>query len=143
MERCGCEVGAFCPDLGQGEELLPVREKALRTGAASVHVVDLRQEFVRDFIFPMLRAGAIYEGAYLLGTSIARPLIAQAQMALARREGADAVAHGATGKGNDQVRFELTYLSIDPEIRIIAPWREWSFQSRRDLMAYAQERQLP
>src|SRR5260370_262612 len=123
IERCGCEVVAFCADLGQGEELVPIREKALRTGASAVHVVDLRQEFVRDFIFPMLRANAVYEGSYLLGTSIARPLIARAQVDVARHERADAVAHGATGKGNDQVRFELTYAALAPELRVIAPWR--------------------
>src|SRR5207245_7956553 len=119
IERYRCEVVAFCADLGQGEELLPIREKALRTGAVGVHIVDLRQEFVRDFIFPMLRGNAVYEGSYLLGTSIARPLIARAQVDVARHESADAVAHGATGKGNDQVRFELTYAALAPELRVI------------------------
>ena len=125
IERYRCEVVAFCADLGQGEELLPIREKALRTGATTVHIVDLRQEFVRDFIFPMLRANAVYEGAYLLGTSIARPLIARAQVEVAAREGADAVAHGATGKGNDQVRFELTYAALAPHSRQGPLTRRW------------------
>src|SRR5438874_6339198 len=125
IERYRCEVVAFCADLGQGEELLPIREKALRTGAVGVHTVGLRQELVRDFIFPMRRANAVHEGSYLLGTSIARPLIARAQVEVAAKEGADAVAHGATGKGNDQVRFELTYAALAPHLRVIAPWREW------------------
>ena len=132
------DVVAYCADLGQGEELIPIRDKALRTGATSVHVVDLRSEFVRDFIFPMLRANAVYEGAYLLGTSIARPLIARAQVDVAAKEHADAVAHGATGKGNDQVRFELTYAALAPHLRVIAPWREWDMKSRSDLIAFAQ-----
>src|SRR5687767_13511155 len=132
IERYRCEVVAFCADLGQGEELLPVRDKALRTGAASVHILDLREEFVRDFIFPMLRANAVYEGSYLLGTSIARPLIARAQVDVAAKERADAVSHGATGKGNDQVRFELTYYSLKPDIKVIAPWRIWDLNSRSE-----------
>ena len=143
IERYGCEVVAFCADLGQGEELIPVRDKALRTGAGSVHIVDLRDEFVRDFIFPMLRANAIYEGAYLLGTSIARPLIARAQVEIALREGADGVAHGATGKGNDQVRFELTYAALAPHLRVIAPWREWELDSRTALMDFARRHDIP
>jgi argininosuccinate synthase len=143
IERYRCEVIAFCADLGQGEELIPVREKALRTGATSVHVLDLREEFVRDFIFPMLRANAVYEGAYLLGTSIARPLIAKAQVEIARREGADGVAHGATGKGNDQVRFELTYAALAPHLRVIAPWREWDLTSRTALMDFARRHDIP
>ncbi|HXH84907.1 MAG TPA: argininosuccinate synthase [Candidatus Tectomicrobia bacterium] len=143
IERYGCEVVAFCADLGQGEELITVREKALRTGAASVHVVDLRETFVRDFIFPMLRGAALYEGAYMLGTSIARPLIAQAQVEVARREGADALAHGATGKGNDQVRFELTYAALAPDLRVIAPWREWELTSRSALMEFARRHDIP
>jgi argininosuccinate synthase len=143
IERYRCEVVAFCADLGQDEELIPVREKALRTGAASVHIVDLREEFVRDFIFPMLRANAVYEGAYLLGTSIARPLIARAQVEIARREGADGVAHGATGKGNDQVRFELTYAALAPHLRVIAPWREWELTSRTALMDFARRHDIP
>jgi argininosuccinate synthase len=132
-----CPVVAFAADVGQGEELQPLEEKAAAAGAESVHIVDLRDEFVRDYIFPMFRANAVYEASYLLGTSIARPCIAKAQMALADRVGGDAVSHGATGKGNDQVRFELTYLSIDPSIKIIAPWREWDMRSRSDLMEYA------
>jgi argininosuccinate synthase len=143
IERYRCEVVAFCADLGQGEELLTVRDKALRTGAASVHILDLRDEFVRDFIFPMLRANAVYEGGYLLGTSIARPLIARAQIEVARREGADGVAHGATGKGNDQVRFELTYAALAPELRVIAPWREWELDSRTALMEFARRHDIP
>jgi argininosuccinate synthase len=142
-ERYHCEVVAFCADLGQGEELLPVRDKAVRTGAAAVHIVDLREEFVRDFIFPMLRANAVYEGGYLLGTSIARPLIARAQVEIALREGADAVAHGATGKGNDQVRFELTYAALAPHLRVIAPWREWELGSRSALIEFARRHDIP
>jgi argininosuccinate synthase len=143
IERYGCEVVAFCADLGQGEELVPIREKALRTGASAVHIVDLREEFVRDFIFPMLRANAVYEGAYLLGTSIARPLIARAQVEVAAREGADAVAHGATGKGNDQVRFELTYAALAPHLSVIAPWREWELDSRTALLEFAKRHDIP
>jgi argininosuccinate synthase len=143
MERYHCEVLAFCADLGQGEELLAVRDKALRTGAAAVHIVDLREEFVRDFIFPMLRANAVYEGGYLLGTSIARPLIARAQVEVALREGADALAHGATGKGNDQVRFELTYAALAPHLRVIAPWREWELGSRTALIEFARRHEIP
>jgi argininosuccinate synthase len=137
IERYRCEVVAFCADLGQGEELITVRDKAKKTGAAAVHIVDLRETFVRDFIFPMLRGAAVYEGAYLLGTSIARPLIAQAQVEVARKEHADAVAHGATGKGNDQVRFELTYAALAPDLRVIAPWREWDLNSRTSLIDFA------
>jgi argininosuccinate synthase len=137
IETYRCEVVAYCADVGQGEELIPIRDKARRTGASSVHIVDLREEFVRDFVFPMLRANAVYEGGYLLGTSIARPLIARAQVEVARREGADAVAHGATGKGNDQVRFELTYAALAPELRVIAPWREWDLGSRTALIEFA------
>ncbi|HXG17333.1 MAG TPA: argininosuccinate synthase [Calidithermus sp.] len=143
IERYRCEVIAFCADLGQGEELLAVRDKALRTGAAVVHIVDLRETFVRDFVFPMLRAGAVYEGGYLLGTSIARPLIARAQVEIALREGADAVAHGATGKGNDQVRFELTYAALAPHLRVIAPWREWELTSRSALLEFARRHDIP
>ena len=137
IERYRCEVVAFCADLGQGEELITVRDKACRTGAGAVHIVDLRETFVRDFIFPMLRGAAVYEGAYLLGTSIARPLIAQAQVEVALAERADAVAHGATGKGNDQVRFELTYAALAPQLRVIAPWREWDLNSRTALIEFA------
>ena len=143
IERYRCEVVAFCADLGQGEELILVREKALRTGATDVHVVDLREAFVRDFIFPMLRANAVYEGGYLLGTSIARPLIARAQVDVARAVGADAVAHGATGKGNDQVRFELTYAALAPHLRVIAPWREWELGSRTALLEFATRHGIP
>ena len=142
-ETYGAEVIAFCADLGQGEELDEVRAKAVQTGAAKVYVDDLREEFVRDFVFPMLRANAIYEGTYLLGTSIARPLIAKRQVEIARQEGADAVAHGATGKGNDQVRFELTYYALEPDIQVIAPWREWDLRSRDDLIAYAERHGIP
>jgi argininosuccinate synthase len=137
IETYGAEVIAFCADLGQGEELDHIREKALETGASRVYVKDLKDEFVRDFVFPCLKANAAYEGRYLLGTSMARPLIAKHQIAVAKRVGADAVAHGATGKGNDQVRFELSYYAIDPHIRVIAPWREWRFRSRSELLAYA------
>jgi argininosuccinate synthase len=143
IERYHCEVVAYCADLGQGEELIPIRDKALKTGARSVHVVDLRESFVRDFIFPMLRASAVYEGSYLLGTSIARPLIAQAQVEIALKEGADAVAHGATGKGNDQVRFELTYAALAPQLRVIAPWREWDLDSRTALLEFARRHDIP
>src|SRR5437867_38139 len=142
-EAYGCEVVAYCADLGQGEELLAVRDKALRTGASSVHIVDLREEFVRDFVFPMLRANAVYEGSYLLGTSIARPLIARAQVEIAAKEQADAVAHGATGKGNDQVRFELTYAALAPQLRVIAPWREWDLSSRTALIEFARRHDIP
>jgi len=143
LERHRCEVVAFCADLGQGEELLTVRDKARRTGAGAVHVVDLRETFVRDFLFPMLRGAAVYEGSYLLGTSIARPLIAQAQVEVARKEHADAVAHGATGKGNDQVRFELTYAALAPDLRVIAPWREWELTSRTALLEFARAHDIP
>jgi len=143
IETYRCDVVAYCADLGQGEELIPIRDKALKTGAVAVHIVDLRETFVRDFVFPMLRANAIYEGSYLLGTSIARPLIAQAQVDIALREGADAVAHGATGKGNDQVRFELTYAALAPQLRVIAPWREWELNSRTALIEFARRHDIP
>jgi argininosuccinate synthase len=143
LETYQCEVIAFCADLGQGEELAPVEEKAKKVGASKIYIEDLREEFVRDFVFPMLRANAFYEGGYLLGTSIARPLIAKRQIEIARQEGADAVSHGATGKGNDQVRFELTYYALQPNIRIIAPWRMWDKQSRSDLIAYAEHHGIP
>ncbi len=143
IETFGCDVVAFCADLGQGEELLTVRDKALKTGASRVFVEDLREEFVRDFVFPMLRANAVYEGGYLLGTSIARPLIAKRQVEIAAQEGADAVAHGATGKGNDQVRFELTYAALAPHLRVIAPWRQWELGSRSALIAYAERHGIP
>ncbi len=136
-ETYDAEVIAFCADLGQKEDLRKIRQKALRTGASKVYVEDLREEFVRDFIFPMLRGNAVYEGYYLLGTSIARPLIAKRQIEIAAREKADAVAHGATGKGNDQIRFEMTCYALNPDIKIIAPWREWTFDSRESLIEYA------
>lgn len=143
IETYQCEVVAFAADLGQGEELTGLKEKAFATGASKVYIKDLKEEFVRDFIFPVLRANAVYEGTYFMGTSIARPLIAKAQMDIAKQEGADGVAHGATGKGNDQVRFELSYLSLDPHIKIVAPWREWEFKGRSDLIAYAREKKIP
>ncbi|MBI5167120.1 MAG: argininosuccinate synthase [candidate division NC10 bacterium] len=143
IETYKCEVIAFCADIGQGEELLAVREKALKTGASKVYIEDVKEEFVRDFVFPCLKANAVYEGRYLLGTSMARPLIAKKQMEVAKKEKVDAVAHGATGKGNDQVRFELTYYAFDPEIRVIAPWREWELKSRSDLIAYAKKHGIP
>lgn len=138
----GCEVVTFTADLGQGEELEPARRKAERAGVKSIYIEDLREEFVRDFVFPMFRANAQYEGLYLLGTSIARPLIAKRLVEIARAEGADAVAHGATGKGNDQVRFELTAAALDPSIRVIAPWREWGLASRTKLIAWAEAHQV-
>ncbi|HET8580514.1 MAG TPA: argininosuccinate synthase, partial [Nitrospiraceae bacterium] len=136
-------VVAFCADLGQGEDLKAVKAKALAVGASKVYVEDLREVFVREHIFPMLRGNAVYEGSYLLGTSIARPLIARRQIEIARKEGADAVSHGATGKGNDQVRFEVTYLALDPKVLVIAPWREWAFRSRRELIEYASKHGIP
>src|SRR6476660_6828368 len=138
-----CEVVTFTADLGQGEELGPAREKAELLGVREIFVDDLREEFVRDFVFPMFRANALYEGAYLLGTSIARPLIAKRQIEIARQVGADAVAHGATGKGNDQVRFELGYYALAPDIRVIAPWREWDLNSRTALVDFAEKNQIP
>ncbi len=143
QETYGCQVVTFTADLGQGEELEPARKKAVAMGAAKIFVEDLREEFVRDFVFPMFRANALYEGTYLLGTSIARPLIAKRQIEIAREVGADAVAHGATGKGNDQVRFELTYYALEPGIRVIAPWREWDLDSRAKLVEYAEKHQIP
>jgi len=143
IEEYGAEVIAFCADLGQGEELTGLDEKARRTGAVGCVVDDLREEFVADFVFPMLRAGAIYESQYLLGTSIARPLIAKRQAEIAVAEGADAVAHGATGKGNDQVRFELTFAALAPQLRVIAPWREWTLRGRPDLLAFAERHGIP
>ncbi|HXU98871.1 MAG TPA: argininosuccinate synthase [Caulobacteraceae bacterium] len=141
----GCEVVTFTADLGQGEELAPAREKALLLGVKpeNIFVEDLRETFVADYVFPMFRANAVYEGQYLLGTSIARPLIAKRQIEIARQVGADAVCHGATGKGNDQVRFELVYYALEPDIRIIAPWREWEFKSREALLAFAEDHQIP
>jgi argininosuccinate synthase len=139
----GCQVVTFTADIGQGEELEPARRKAEMLGVEQVFVEDLREEFVRDYVFPMFRANALYEGAYLLGTSIARPLIAKRQIEIAEAVGADAVAHGATGKGNDQVRFELTYYALKPDIRVIAPWREWGLDSRTTLLDYARAHQIP
>ena len=140
----GCEVVTFTADLGQGEELTPAREKALRAGIKpeNIFIEDLREEFVRDFVLPMFRANTVYEGHYLLGTSIARPLIAKKQIEIAHKVGADAVCHGATGKGNDQVRFELGYYALDPNIKIIAPWREWEFKGREDLLNFARDHQI-
>jgi argininosuccinate synthase len=140
-----CEVVTFTADLGQGEEVEPARKKALLLGIKpeNIFIEDLREEFVRDYVFPMFRANALYEGQYLLGTSIARPLIAQKQIEIARKTGADAVAHGATGKGNDQVRFELTYYALEPNIRVIAPWREWDLSSRTKLLEFAEKHQIP
>ena len=142
-EAYGCEVVTFTADVGQGEELEPARRKAEMLGVREIFVEDLREEFVRDYVFPMFRANALYEGAYLLGTSIARPLIAKRQIEIAEAVGADAVAHGATGKGNDQVRFELTYYALKPDIRVIAPWREWDLTSRSKLIEYAERHQIP
>jgi argininosuccinate synthase len=142
QETYGCEIVTFTADLGQGEELEPARKKAEMLGIKEIFVEDLREEFVRDFIFPMFRANALYEGVYLLGTSIARPLIAKRQIEIAKATGADAVAHGATGKGNDQVRFELTYYALNPDIKVIAPWREWDFKSRSDLIEFAEKHQI-
>src|SRR5580692_1232424 len=141
----GCEVVTFTADLGQGEELGPAREKALLAGVKpeNIYIVDLREEFVRDYVFPMFRANTVYEGQYLLGTSIARPLIAKTQIDIARKVGADAVSHGSTGKGNDQIRYELSYYALEPDIRVIAPWREWSFASREALIAFAEQHQIP
>jgi argininosuccinate synthase len=138
-----CEVVTFTADLGQGEELEPARAKAATMGASAIFVEDLREEFVRDYVFPMFRANALYEGAYLLGTSIARPLIAKRLVEIAHEVGADAIAHGATGKGNDQVRFELSAYALDPKIKVIAPWREWDLSSRARLIEYAESRQIP
>ena len=143
IENYHCDVIAFIADLGQGEDVEAIRKKALKTGAVKAHVADLREEFVRDFVFPMLRANTVYEGGYLLGTSIARPLIAKKQIDVAQKEKADAVSHGATGKGNDQVRFELTYYSLNPGIQVIAPWRTWEFKSRTDLIHYAEKHGIP
>jgi argininosuccinate synthase len=138
-----CEVVTFTADLGQGEELEPARKKAEMLGIEEIYIEDLREEFVRDYVFPMFRANALYEGVYLLGTSIARPLIAKRQIEIARKTGADAVCHGATGKGNDQVRFELSYYALNPEIKVIAPWREWNLTSRTRLIEFAEQHQIP
>lgn len=143
QERYDCEVVTFTADIGQGEELAPARAKAEMLGIKEIYIEDLREEFVRDYVFPMFRSGAIYEGAYLLGTSIARPLIAKRQIEIAAETGADAVAHGATGKGNDQIRFELGYYALNPDIKVIAPWREWELGSRTTLIDYAEKHQIP
>lgn len=143
QETYGCEVVTFTADLGQGEEIEPARKKAEMMGAKQIYIEDLREEFVRDFVFPMFRANTLYEGVYLLGTSIARPLIAKRQIEIAIETGADAVAHGATGKGNDQVRFELGYYALKPDIKVIAPWREWDLTSRTRLIEYAEKHQIP
>src|SRR5262249_41139939 len=142
-EQYNCEVICFAADVGQAEELSGLEEKAMATGASKLYVEDLREEFARDFVFTALKANAVYEGVYLMGTSLARPLIAKKQIEIAQREGAQAVAHGATGKGNDQVRFELTYYALEPNIKVVAPWREWDFNSRSDLIAYAQRHEIP
>lgn len=143
IENYGCEVVAFSADLGQGEELEPLREKAAATGASRIYIDDLKEEFVSDFVFPMLRACAVYEGSYLLGTSIARPLISKRLIEIANIEDADAVSHGATGKGNDQVRFEMSCYALKPDIKVIAPWRLWDMASREDLMDYAEKHGIP
>ncbi|HSR58890.1 MAG TPA: argininosuccinate synthase [Candidatus Binataceae bacterium] len=144
-DEFGCEVIAFCADVGQAEETVGLEEKALKTGASKFYLVDLREEFARDFVFPMMRANAVYEGYYLLGTSIARPVIAKKQAEIARAEGADAVGHGATGKGNDQVRYELTFARLAPELKIIAPWRlaAWPFKGRADMIEYTHQKKIP
>ena len=139
----GCEVVTFTADLGQGEELEPARRKAEMMGIREIYIEDLREEFISDFVYPMFRANAVYEGVYLLGTSIARPLISKRLVEIAAETGADAIAHGATGKGNDQVRFELSALALNPDIKIIAPWREWTFKSRTDLIDFAEKHQIP
>src|SRR5438445_4459587 len=142
-ERYNCEVVCYCADVGQGEEMDGLEAKALATGASKLYVEDLREEFVREYVWTAVKANAVYEGVYLMGTSLARPVIAKRQIEIARREGADAVAHGATGKGNDQVRFELTYYALQPDIKVIAPWREWAFKGRTDLIAYAEAYGIP
>lgn len=142
-ETYDCEVVCYCADVGQGEELSGLEEKAKASGASKLYVEDLREEFVKDFVWTAVKANALYEGVYLLGTSLARPVIAKKQIEIAQREGADAVAHGATGKGNDQVRFELTYYALQPDIKVIAPWRHWEFKGRADLMAYCANHGIP
>jgi argininosuccinate synthase len=142
-ERYDCEVICYCADVGQGDELSGLEEKALASGASKLYVEDLRDEFVREYVWTAVKANAVYEGVYLLGTSLARPVIAKRQIEIAQQEGADAVAHGATGKGNDQVRFELTYYALQPNIKVVAPWREWEFKGRSDLIAYAKQHHIP
>ena len=145
IETYGCEVIAFAADVGQKEELEGLEEKAINTGAGKIYIEDLQEEFVKDFVFPALRANAVYEGRYLLGTSLARPLIAKKQIEIARKEGADAVCHGATGKGNDQVRFEMTYMALEPDIKIISPWKDdrWTLNSREAMIDYAENMIFP
>src|SRR5438105_4876481 len=142
-DKYQCEVVCYCADVGQGAEMYGLEEKAKATGGSKLYVEDLREEFVREYVWTAVKANAVYEGVYLLGTSLARPVIAKRQIEIARREGADAVAHGATGKGNDQVRFELTYYALEPDIKVVAPWREWEFKGRTDLIAYAKEHNIP
>jgi argininosuccinate synthase len=142
-EKYACEVVCYCADVGQGEELEGLHEKAKATGASKLYVEDLREEFVKDYVFTAVKANALYEGVYLMGTSLARPVIAKKQIEIANKEGADAVAHGATGKGNDQVRFELTYYALKPDVKVIAPWREWDFKGRADLIAYCEQHNIP
>ena len=142
-DNYGCEVVCYCADVGQGAEMEGLEAKALETGAAKLYVEDLRDEFVREYVWTAVKANAVYEGVYLMGTSLARPVIAKRQIEIAQQEGADAVAHGATGKGNDQVRFELTYYALQPNIKVIAPWREWDFKGRTDLIAYAKQHKIP
>lgn len=142
-ENYACEVIAVCADVGQGDELAPVREKAIKSGAAKVYIADVTKEFVEDYVWPVLKAGAVYEGKYLLGTSFARPVIAKALVEIAEQEGADAICHGATGKGNDQVRFELTIKALAPHLQIIAPWRIWDIRSREDAIDYAEKHGIP
>jgi argininosuccinate synthase len=142
-EEYDCEVVCYCADVGQGEELNGLDTKAKETGASKLYIEDLREEFVRDYVWTAVKANALYEGVYLLGTSLARPVIAKRQIEIAQKEGADAVAHGATGKGNDQVRFELTYYALQPDIKVVAPWREWEFKGRLDLIGYAEKHKIP
>src|SRR5881392_2620255 len=142
-ERYQCEIVCYCADVGQGAEMEGLEEKAKATGASKLYIEDLREEFVRDYVWTSVKANAIYEGVYLMGTSLARPVIAKRHIEIARQENADAVAHGATGKGNDQVRFELTYYALQPDIRVIAPWREWDLVSRSKLIEYAERHQIP
>ena len=143
IENYGCEVIAYCADLGQDEDMKAIKKKALKTGASKAYVLDLKEEFVKDYVFPMLRTSAVYEGAYLMGTSIARPLIAKKHIEIAIKEKADAVSHGATGKGNDQVRFELSFYALKPDIKVVAPWREWDLDSRESLIKYAKKHNIP
>src|SRR3954470_13321850 len=142
-DKYQCEVVCYCADVGQGAELSGLEEKAHATGASKLYVEDLRDEFVREYVWTAVKANAVYEGVYLMGTSLARPVIAKKQIEIAQKEGADAVAHGATGKGNDQVRFELTYYALQPDIKVVAPWREWEFKGRMDLIAYAEQHKIP